>query len=145
MICLGCKELHAGKDLIRADEGVSLGLGDCRSTGSRHAWTKARVVIDLPYTRSYGTYRVSRLTLADAKAFVGTGLLMSCLVSPATSHVMSLALQVPLIHRKEQYFQFDVGDEALALVVLRQWPTPLRPAALVEGRDYEFALVKRLD
>jgi hypothetical protein len=145
MICLGCKELHAGADLVRSDAGISLALGDCRRTGNRHAWTKAKLVIDLPYMRTYGTYRMSRLTLAEAQAFVGTGIIMSCLVSPATSQLMSFVLQVPLIHRKEQFFEFDPGDEALALVVRRPWPDPVKPSALVEGRDYEFALLKRVE
>jgi hypothetical protein len=145
MICLGCKELHAGGDLARSDAGISLALGDCRKSGTRHAWTKAKLVLDVPYVRSHGTYRVSPLTLAQAKEFVGSGIVISCLVSPITSQLMSLFLQVPLIHRKEQFFQFDAGDEALALIVLRPWPDPVKPSALIEGRDYEFCLMKRME
>lgn len=145
MICLGCLELHAGGDLVRSDGGISLALGDCRYSGNRHAWTKARLVLDLPYTRSPGTYIVSRLTLSEAKRFVGTGIIKSCLLSPATSQLMSLVLQTPLIHRKEQFFEFDPGDEALALIVLKPWPNPVKPSALVEGTDYEFCLMKRTE
>jgi hypothetical protein len=143
MICLRCRDLHAGNDLSLADGGVSLTLGDCPKGGARHEWRKGHFVLDVPYVVHAGDWKVRNITVADARAFVRAPLVISCIRVAFISRFLSGLLDIPLIHRKNPQLRMDIGDEAMAAVIKPGY-LEKDPMSLVFQTDYELLLIEKV-
>jgi hypothetical protein len=142
MICLRCRDQHAGNDLSLADSGVSLTLGDCPKSGSRHEWRPGRFVIDAPLVVCPGQFRVLSVAVPEARAFVRGPLVMSCLRTSFVSLWLSDLLGVPLIHHDNPKLRVDVGDRVLAPIIKNRFEYA-RADAMALDRDYELLLIER--
>lgn len=144
MICLRCRDMHAGNDLAHGDHGVALALGDCPRGGARHEWRPGNFVMDMPVVSAAGEYRVRPIDLAEARAFVRAPLVMSCLRLAWNSRLLSALLDTPLVYHTDPHLpKMDVGDKALAVL-------PLPGAKMVNinsfkfKKDYDLLMVERV-
>jgi hypothetical protein len=126
-----------------ADGGISLTLGDCPKSGARHEWRKGHFVLDVPYVLHAGDFKVKKVTVAEARAFVHAPLVISCIRIQFFSQFLSGLLEIPLIHRKNPLLRMDTGDMALAPVV-QPGCAAKDPMSLVFEKDYELLLIEKV-
>lgn len=143
MICVNCRDFHNGNDLAFGDGGVSLALGNCRSSGRDHRWGKGHFVADIPIIFQEGEYRSRFVKPQEAWDFVRAPLIYSALMISANSKLLSHVLDMPLVHKKMAALRLDVGDAVLAPLWKDLRVSPPPPEKARYDVDYRIMIVER--